>query len=163
MERTKKMIMAALLAALTCVATMVIKIPSPMQGYLNLGDCVVLCCGWLLGPGYGFLAAGIGSGLADLFSGYTLYAPATLLIKGLMAWTAWGLSTVLAGRRGARMVSGVAAECVMVGGYLAFESLLYGFGPSLLNVAPNALQGLAGLVLGSLLVNVLEKNHIADF
>ena len=41
-EKIKKLVTASLLAALTCVATMIIKIPSPMKGYLNLGDCVVL-------------------------------------------------------------------------------------------------------------------------
>ena len=44
---TKKIVIAALLAALTCVATMIIKIPSPLKGYLNLGDCVVLLSGWM--------------------------------------------------------------------------------------------------------------------
>ena len=52
--KTKQIVTAALFAALACVATMVIKIPSPMDGYLNLGDCVVLAAGWLLAPGYGF-------------------------------------------------------------------------------------------------------------
>ena len=87
--KTKQIVTAALFAALACVATMVIKIPSPMDGYLNLGDCVVLAAGWLLAPGYGFLAAGLGSGLADLFSGYAAYAPATFAIKGLMALIAF--------------------------------------------------------------------------
>ena len=86
---TQKIAVTALLAALTCVATMVIKIPSPMKGYLNLGDCVVLTAGWMLSPVYGFLAAGLGSALADLFSGYVVYAPATFLIKGLMALAAY--------------------------------------------------------------------------
>ena len=61
---TKRIVIAAMLAALTCVATMIIKIPSPLKGYLNLGDCVVLICGWFLSPLYGFLAAGIGSAFA---------------------------------------------------------------------------------------------------
>ena len=59
--RTKKIVMAALMAALTCVATMIIKIPSPLKGYINLGDCIVLVSGWILSPAYGFLAAGLGS------------------------------------------------------------------------------------------------------
>ena len=79
-----------MLAALTCVATIVIKIPSPLNGYINLGDCIVLLSGWLLSPVYGFFAAGLGSALADLFSGYAAYAPATFLIKGLMALIACG-------------------------------------------------------------------------
>ena len=84
-----------MLAALCCVATMIIKIPSPLKGYLNLGDCIVLLSGFMLSPLYGFLAAGIGSALADVFSGYVVYAPATFLIKGLMALAAFGIYKAL--------------------------------------------------------------------
>ena len=35
-SKIKKMVLTALLAALTCVATMIIQIPSPMNGYVNL-------------------------------------------------------------------------------------------------------------------------------
>ncbi len=38
---TKKLILAALLAALTCVATMIIKIPTPLGGYIHAGDVMV--------------------------------------------------------------------------------------------------------------------------
>ena len=67
---TQRIIFSSMLAALVCVATMVIKIPSPLNGYINLGDCIVLLSGWLLSPVYGFMAAGLGSALADLFAGY---------------------------------------------------------------------------------------------
>ena len=70
--KTKKIVMAALIAALACMATMLIKIPSPLKGYINLGDCVVLLAGWILSPIYGFLAAGLGTALADVFSGYAI-------------------------------------------------------------------------------------------
>ena len=46
----KKLVLAALMAALTYVATSIVQIPSPMQGYVNLGDCIVLLSGWILGP-----------------------------------------------------------------------------------------------------------------
>ena len=87
-KKIRKLVLAALLAALVCVATMVVQIPSPMQGYVNLGDCFVLLSGWLLGPWYGFAAGGIGSMLADIFLGYAHYAPGTLVIKGVMALVA---------------------------------------------------------------------------
>ena len=45
----KKLVLAALMAALTYVATSIVQIPSPMQGYVNLGDCIVLLSGWILG------------------------------------------------------------------------------------------------------------------
>ena len=68
-KKTRTIILAALLAALTTVATMIIRIPTPTLGYIHLGDGLVLLCGILLGPGLGAVAAGIGSMLADLFGG----------------------------------------------------------------------------------------------
>jgi uncharacterized membrane protein len=159
--KTKKIVMSALLAALVCVATMIIRLPSPLSGYLNLGDGIVLLCGWLLSPVYGFLAAGIGSGLADILSGYVAYAPATFVIKGGMALLAYWIGKSLRTRPlTAKLVGGVTAELVMIGGYLLFESFIYGFVPSLVNIPANAVQGLAGLVVGLLLVRVFEKHHI---
>ena len=162
-SKTQKIVLAALIAALTCVATMVVKIPSPMKGYVNLGDCIVLVAGWMLSPGYAFLAAGLGSALADLFSGYVIYAPATFLVKGTMALIAYVLFCVLkkaTGRFFARLIGGVCAEVWMVLGYFLFEGVLYGFGPSVVNIPANAAQGVAGVVLGIVLIKALEKTKL---
>jgi len=161
--KTKKIVMAALMAALTCVATMIIKIPSPLKGYLNLGDCIVLLAGWVLLPAYGFLAAGLGSALADLFSGYVIYAPATFIIKGcmaLMAFYGYKLSNKKFGNRFSRIISGILAEIMMILGYYVFEGFLYGFIPSAVNIPANAVQGIAGLILGVLLIDLFKHNKI---
>ena len=112
----RKMVFAALMAALVCVATMIVEIPSPTNGYVNLGDCFVLLAGWLLGPWYGAAAAGIGSMLTDLFMGYAYYAPGTLIIKGLMGFLAGTIYRALrkVAPKAAMPVSGIAAEAVMV-------------------------------------------------
>lgn len=162
-SKTQKIVISALLASLVCVATMLIKIPSPLKGYLNLGDCVVLLCGFILSPLYGFLAAGIGSALADVFSGYVLYAPATFAIKGAMAlivYFGYKLLSKKLPKRVSQLISCIVAEVVMVLGYFVFEGFLYGFGPSLVNIPANAVQGLAGLILGIILMNVFEKTKI---
>ena len=162
-KKTGKMVVAALLAALICVATMIIKIPSPMKGYLNLGDCVVLLTGWILSPGYGFAAAGLGSALADVLSGYVTYAPATFLIKGLMALVAFYGYKVFRKKLGSlvsEILSGIAAEILMVLGYFVFEGFLYGFIPSAVNIPANGAQGVAGIVIGIVLINVLEKSKV---
>ncbi len=161
---TKKIVIAALLASLTCVATMIIKVPSPLKGYVNLGDCVVLLAGWMLNPLYGFLAAGLGSALADLFSGYVVYAPATFVIKGLMALVAFYGFKLLHNKLGnltSRIISGVVSEAVMVLGYFVFEGFLYGFAPSVVNIPANSVQGVAGLILGCVLVKIFEKSKIS--
>ena len=70
-KKLHRLVLAALFTALTTVMTMVIQVPSPMQGYVNLGDCGVLLSAWVLGPAWGGAAAGIGSMLADLPVSYT--------------------------------------------------------------------------------------------
>lgn len=158
---TQKLVLAALLAALVCVATMIITIPSPLKGYLNLGDSVVLLAGWMLSPVYGFLAAGLGSALADMFSGYVIYAPATFVIKGLMALAAFYGYKLLHKKLHnlpARIIAGIVAEVVMILGYFIFEGVLYGFGPSAVNIPANGVQGIAGLILGCILIKTLEKS-----
>ena len=162
-SKTTRIVVASLMAALTCVATMIIKIPSPLEGYLNLGDCVVLVAGWMLSPAYGFLAAGLGSALADLLSGYAIYAPATFVIKGLMALVAFAACKLLQkkiGKLAARLIGGVSAEVLMIAGYFVFEGCMYGFGPSVVNIPANAVQGVAGIIVGLLLIKVFEKANI---
>ena len=162
-SKTKRIVITALMAAMVCVATMIIKIPSPMKGYLNIGDCIVLLCGWLLSPGYGFVAAGLGSALADMFSGYITYAPATFLIKGsmdLIAFACFKLMNKRLGRLPSQIIGAVLAEIVMVFGYFVFEGFMYGFVPSAVNIPANAVQGAAGLILGIILVKVFERLKI---
>ena len=164
-SKIKKIVLASLLAALVAVATMVIKIPSPMKGYLNLGDCAVLLAGWMLSPVYGFLAAGLGSAIADLILGYGTYAPATFLIKGLMALIAFYVLRLMhrgIGKLPSRIIGAVLAEIVMVMGYFVFEGFLYGFVPSAVNIPANAMQGVAGIVIGVSLIQVLERLRLTD-
>lgn len=159
-NKTEKIVLAAMMAALVCVMTMIIKIPSPLKGYINLGDCMVLIVGWILPPFYAFCAAGIGSALADVFAGYLVYVPATFVIKGVMALLACYGARVLKKKTGSRtagVFSGLLAEVWMVVAYFAFEGALYGFAPSLANIPANGLQGVVGIVLAVSLEKVFQR------
>ena len=161
--KTKKLVMAALMAALVCIATMIIKVPSPLKGYVNLGDCIILFAGWIFSPTYGFMAAAIGSAMADVFSGYVLYAPATFIIKGIMALIAcygYKVCSKKCGDLPSRIISGILAEIFMVLVYYVFEGFLYGFIPSLVNIPVNAVQGVAGLIIGVILVKIFKGNKM---
>lgn len=165
-SKVYKLSVTALLTALTAVATMVIKVPTPVtNGYVNLGDIVVLLCGWTLGPVYGFFAAGVGSALTDLLGGYMTYVPGTLVIKGLMAVAAAFLAFPGRGSRlmqaAARAVSGIAAEAVMVLGYFAYEAALLGYGmAAAASIPSNVVQGVFGLVGGLALYALLAKSGV---
>lgn len=158
-KHTKKLVLSALFAAVICVATAIIIIPLP-HGFANLGDCFVILAGALLGPVWGPVAAALGSALADLFLGYTLYAPATFVIKGLMALAAWALFQKLKAPLALRIpLCGVLSECMMVGGYLAFELVLYG-AAALASVPGNAIQGVIAAVAAGVLLPIIHKNKL---
>ena len=55
-DRLLRICVAAMFTALICVATMIIQIPSPLNGFVNFGDCFILIAAWVLGPWYGFAA-----------------------------------------------------------------------------------------------------------
>lgn len=164
-SKIKRIVLAALIAALVYVATTIITIPSPLKGYLNLGDCMVLLAGWMLPVGYGLLAAGLGSALADVGAGYFTYAPATFVIKGLMAVIVFACYKLLSpkiGKLPSQLIGAVLAEILMVLGYYVFEGFLYGFIPAAVNIPVNAVQGAAGIVIGLLLIKALEKAKLTD-
>ncbi len=162
-KKIRTMVMAAVLAALACVATMVIQIPSPMNGYVNLGDCFVLLSGWLLGPWWGAAAGGIGSMLADLLLGYGHYAPGTLVIKGLMALVGALVFKALGKKSAAALVSGVVSEVIMVVGYFGYAGLLLGKGiGAAASIPGNLVQGAVGLVAGFLLLQVARRIHLEE-
>ncbi len=152
---------AGLMAALTCVATMVIRIPSPTTGYKNLGDCVVLLSGWLLGPIWGAFAGGLGSALADLFAGYGYYVPGTFVIKGASALVfalIFRLLTKKINRQIAFVIAAVAAEAVMVAGYFGYAFIFLGKGiGAAASVPGNVVQGAVGIVAAAVLSLVLSR------
>ena len=157
---TKTLVMTALLAALTCAATMSIRIPTPgTGGYIHPGDAIVILSGVILGPGLGFLAAGIGSCLADLLGGYVIYVPITFVIKGLVALAAGVLYRQIG--RSARtqyfavFLGGITDVILVAGGYLICETPLYGFAAALASVPANLVQGIGGLVIAMILYPVL--------
>ena len=159
-KNIRKLVLAALLAALTAVATMIIRIPTPTQGYIHLGDGMVLICGILLGPGLGALAAGIGS---------LAWVPGTFAIKALTALLGGWLYHRMAGK-GMNTITrvvlcGIPAEIIMVLGYFVYEvgmevvmgsSMGAAAAAVVLGVPMNIVQGIAGIIVGAVLLPVLS-------
>ena len=78
----RRLVICAIFAAICCVTTMVIAIPSfYTKGYVNLGDVAVIITAYTVGGGYGAFAAGLGSALADASMSFYQYVPVTLAIK----------------------------------------------------------------------------------
>ncbi len=177
LKNTQLLVSAALLAALTYVATTVFRFPTPTFGYVHIGDGFVLLTGFLLGPVTGGLSAGIGSALSDLLGGYAVWAPGTFVIKFLTALTA---ALVLRGFTGKdkrhpnplqTALSGLMGEAVMILGYFLYnifmltvinagvsEVTLYAAAAeSLAEIPFNAVQGAFGVVISAILLPALSR------
>lgn len=157
--------MTAIFAALVCVSTF-IAVPLPI-GYFNLGDICVILSAYFIGPLYGAVAAGVGAAISDMLMGYVTYAPATLIIKALMALVAYA---VYRGIKFAikspkldflpRLVAAIAAEILMIGGYFVFEAFILGFGMgAAASLVGNSLQAVAGIVGSTLIVSAVSSRR----
>lgn len=163
-NKIKKLTLSALFTALTCVATMIIKIPTlGTGGYIHLGDAFVVLSGIFLGPLYGGLAAGIGSALADLLGGYFIYVPITFIVKAVIA-----VVVALVYHKLTKKIHMPVAKCLICGifstllvafGYFAFEFFIYGAGAAA-SIPANLIQGLSGMIISSVLLPVLSKAHL---
>ena len=158
-QSIRKLTTAGVLAASIVLLTTLVSIPIPGGvGYINLGDMGVLLAGMLLGGGWGALCAGAASTLSDVLLGYTIYAPATFVIKGLVALIA-GLLFVKTEKK-IRFVALYLAALIVPVGYFFYELLLYGAASAVPNILFNTLQCLVGAVIATIVGVMLLKTKL---
>lgn len=139
-------------SALICILTMVISIPIPATlGFINIGDAGVMITALLFGPIIGGIAGGVGSSLADIFLGYTIYAPATLIIKGLEGFIVGLIADPkrqLSRINYRDILSVIAGGSIMIYGYFLYELYLVGLLAAVYELFLNGIIqfGLGGLI-----------------
>lgn len=161
-KKIYKLVLAAVFCALVFTLTW-ISFPAPSIGNVNVGDCMVILCGCVLGGPYAVAAAALGAALCDLASGYAIYAPGTLVIKALMVLVILLMRKFVFKKDNllSVIIPGACAEVMMIVGYFIYESLILGYGFGAIANAPfNAIQGVIGLVVATLLFSVLKKAGI---
>lgn len=156
-KSVKNAVLGGLLMALIALATAFLAFPIPgvTGAYVNAGDGCVFAAAYYLPGVLGAVVAGIGSALADAMLGSLIYLPATLVIKGLMAFAAGKLFRIFKKKWGiviAMLLSGL----IMPAGYFIYECALYGAPIAVLSIPFNLLQYAAGVILGVLIVKGMD-------
>lgn len=82
-DNTLIFVTTAMMTVMVMIATTFFKVPNAM-GYIHLGDGFVLLAAIILPKKYACFAGGVGAGLADIYGGYAVWAPWTLVIKIVM-------------------------------------------------------------------------------
>ncbi|MFX1338441.1 MAG: ECF transporter S component [Promethearchaeota archaeon] len=157
--------MIGIFGALICVLTMLIAVPIPAtQGFINIGDAGVMITGLLFGPIIGGIAGGIGSALADIFLGYTIYAPATLIIKGLEGFIVGLIANPKKNYKKLTyrdILAVVIGGMIMVFGYLIYETLIFGFPVALYEFILNiTIQFGVSVIIAIIFAKTVRRNII---
>jgi len=147
----KRIALGAVLAATVTLATM-LHVPLPgLRIYFNLGEGVIYTIAILLGARFGGSCGGIGAGLADILLGYPLWAPLTLVIKGLEGYIVGRLAS-----RG-RIMAMAAGAAVMIAGYTTSAGILYGWKVAPVEFMTDIAQTGIGAAFALIMVPILEK------
>ena len=167
----KKIVLNGLMIALVFLATYFTHIPSPLPGgYFNLGDTVIIVAAIVFGRRNGLIAGAVGSFLADIAYGAFIFAPITLIEKGLEGFVAGTIASPggdmsPGGLR--RIAASVAGAAVMVAGYFAAEAFILGFfnkefgiTAAVLELPVNLMQGGISAVVGYILSVLLLKVNV---
>lgn len=143
--KIRRLTAGGMLAALVAVFTAYVSVPIA-GGYFHPGDAMIALSAIVLGP-YAAIPAAIGSGLADLLAGYTIYAPFTFVIKGLVGLVA-GIGCKN-GKLNVRSVCALAAAGLIVpAGYFATDCILYSLATAIASLPWNCVQALVCVAAG---------------
>ena len=150
--------MAAVMAALVCITTVLIQVPIPAtDGFFNIGDAMVMVAALTGGPIVGAFAGGIGSSFADLLGGWYIWVIPTLIIKGTEGFlTGWILS------RGKKNVQNVVLAWIiggfeMVFGYFLVQVYMYGLSAAMVELPFNFVQMAVGGIIGIPISQALKR------
>ena len=153
-QKIKKLALTGLFMAMTYVLTAYFHIPT-IKGYVHVGDAIIFLASCVLPTPYAIASASIGGALADALSGYWIWVPATLLIKGLTALFFTSKKEKVICRR--NLLALIPALILCVGGYglysgfVVYDSLVAGFADAVPNTIQTAMSSVLYIISGTAL------------
>ena len=115
--------------ALVFLATAFINIRLPIAangGLIHLGNVPLFLAAAIFGKRTGAVCGAFGMGLFDLLSGWTLWAPFTFVIAGLIGYTVGRLTEDPAASYSRYVLAVILALIIKVAGYYIAEAVIYG-------------------------------------
>lgn len=158
MKRTHRLVLASLFVALSFIFTYFVKIPFPTGGYFNVGDAFIMLAAIIIDPLTGVLVGALAGGLSDLFAGYVLFIPFTVLAKGLEALMAGFIYQKTRGLL--RYVGVVIGPLVMVAIYALSYIILFDKATMIANLPFDLAQAGIAIVLTIIILLLLEKTPL---
>lgn len=145
--------LSAIVAAAVAVATMVISIPVGI-GYLNFGEVIIYTAAFLFGGTVAGLSGGVGAAMADVILGFPMYAPVTLVVKGIEGYIVGRLAGASLRSKAIAVAAGAP---IMIAGYVLARAVLEGIPAAIfLELPTDILQAVVGFAIAVPLSKALE-------
>ena len=153
-----------MLIALVFVSTSLLNIRLPIAangGLVHLGTAMLFIASILFGPKKAAIAGAVGMGLFDLFSPWTLWAPFTIVARGLQGYVV-GKIAWSNGRNGRSIAFNLLATIlsipVMLVVYYLCEGVLYGnWIAPVASIPGNLVQNAVGIIVAIPVCIALKK------
>ena len=161
-KNIKNMVYTSMFAALICIATFIIKVPSVVtNGYTHLGDGFIFIAVILLGKKNGAWAGAIGASLADIIGGYSIYALPTFIIKGIIGLMMGTVIERLPDTNSRWVMGAGLGSLWQIFGYYVVGSLMVGnFITTISEIPGNVIQSVAGIIVAVMFLAVFKNTPI---
>lgn len=161
---TFNLVLTSMAIALVFVATLLLNIRLPIAangGLVHLGTAMLFIIAMLFGPKKAAIAGAVGMGLFDVVSGWQLWAPITIVARGLQGYIV-GQIAWSAGRMGNsksfNIIAAIASVPVMLVVYYIGEAIIFGsFIIPAASIPGNLVQNAVGLIVAIPVVIALKK------
>lgn len=163
-KKTFNLIITSMLISLVFVATNSLNIRLPIAangGLVHLGTAMLFIASILFGPKKAAIAGAVGMGLFDLFAGWTLWAPFTIVARGLQGYIV-GKIAWSNGRNGSSVAFNLLAMIVsippMLAVYYVCEGILYNnWIAPVASIPGNIVQNVIGIIVAIPVAIMLKR------
>ena len=154
----------AIFTAVILLATSVIKFSTGLgEGYIHLGDSFIYLAACVLPFPYCLFAGALGGGLADILSGYAIWAIPTMIIKMLNAVP---FALVCRKQKSNKILSrqtvlmAIISGAITILGYFVTECILYSVASATLSLLGNTIQAVASGIIFVIIAKATDKTNL---
>lgn len=159
-----KITYTAIFTAIILLATSVIKFSTGLgEGYIHLGDSFVYLTACILPFPYCLIAGALGGALADILSGYAIWAIPTMIIKMLnvipfaLVCRKYKSNKILSKQT---VLMTVLSGIITIVGYFVTECILYSVASATLSLLGNTIQTVASGIIFVIIAKATDKINL---
>lgn len=158
-NQTKLLVLTALFTAIVTIMTFInLPLFGAQGGLIHLGYVALFPIAIIYGKRVGMIAGGVGMGLFDILSGWSAWAPGTLIIVGVIGYVV-GAITERNKSFLFMVIAMLIGSLISISGYFFYNAFIMGFGveSALVSIAGDSLKVFASTAITMATIRPLQR------